>query len=66
MEKNKEQSKWDITLEKKLLELQECQKSLTLKSCFDCKDILACKLRNEYVQSVYESMSKGSVGGFEF
>lgn len=31
-----------------------------------CDFILECELREIYVKAVYESMNKGSGGGFEF
>jgi hypothetical protein len=58
--------KWQAALDKKLLELQECQDKEGLKSCFPCDKLLVCELRKEYVQAVYASMNKGSGGGFEF
>lgn len=61
-----EQDKWKLALEEKLQELEECQVKNNLKSCFDCEQLLECKLRKEYVQAVYSSMNKGSTGGFEF
>ncbi|MBS9778764.1 MAG: hypothetical protein KGV58_00475 [Campylobacteraceae bacterium] len=46
--------------------LQECQSQKETKSCFTCKKVLECPTRKEYVNSVYNSMSKGESGGFEF
>jgi len=57
---------WQLALDEKLKELKECQVSNNLKSCFDCKKLLECKLRDEYVNAVYQSMNKGTGGGFEF
>lgn len=57
---------WDIALDAKLQELKKCQASHSVSDCFDCDQLLACELRREYVKAVYESMSKGSMGGFEF
>jgi len=31
-----------------------------------CDKLFECALRDEYVKAVYESMSKGQGGGFEF
>ena len=31
-----------------------------------CESLIGCKLRNEYVKAVYESMSKGQHGDFDF
>lgn len=46
--------------------LQECQDSKGLDSCLKCSEIIGCPIRTLYVRSVYESMSKGSTGGFDF
>lgn len=46
--------------------IQECQKSKSLSSCFECDKLIGCEIRGEYVKAVYESMSKGATGGFEF
>ncbi|MBS9782481.1 MAG: hypothetical protein KGV43_01605 [Arcobacter sp.] len=57
---------WQLNLENKLKQLQDCQKSNSLKSCTPCTQFFECEKRKTYVQAVYESMSKGSSGGFEF
>ncbi len=57
---------WDIKLDKKIVELKTCQESNSLKSCTPCEQFFECELRKRYVISVYESMNKGSGGGFEF
>ncbi len=57
---------WQQALEVKLTQLQECQSNKSLGSCFECSELFECILRKEYVKAVYESMSKGSMGGFEF
>jgi hypothetical protein len=46
--------------------LQECQTSKGVESCLKCTEIIGCPIRTLYVRSVYESMSKGSTGGFDF
>ena len=46
--------------------LQACQNEKNLSTCSDCEQMFECELRRLYVRSVYESMSKGEVGGFEF
>jgi len=46
--------------------LKECQQKEGVSSCFKCDKMFKCELRLTYVRSVYESMSKGKVGGFEF
>lgn len=62
----KELDQWQQALEVKIVHLQECQSSKTLSGCFECSELLECTLRKDYVKAVYESMSKGSMGGFEF
>lgn len=61
-----EKSEWEIALDKKINELKQCQSSNNLNSCNPCEKFFDCELRKKYVISVYESMNKGSGGGFEF
>lgn len=58
--------KWEEALEVHITILQNCQDEKSLNSCMQCQDILECLTRKEYIRSVYESMNKGSGGGFEF
>ena len=58
--------KFEIHLDEMILKLQKCQEEKDLKSCSDCEHYLTCELRTEYIKSVYNSMSKGDTGGFEF
>ncbi len=58
--------KYKQNLENATEKLKECQKSLELKSCFNCEKVLDCEIRKEYIDAVYKSMSKGQSGGFEF
>jgi hypothetical protein len=46
--------------------LQQCQKEKQVKSCTACEHLIGCELRHSYVKAVYDSMSKGETGGFEF
>ncbi|SFZ98698.1 hypothetical protein MNB_SV-5-361 [hydrothermal vent metagenome] len=57
---------WQILLKQKRVEVEKCQLSHEINSCLKCKDILNCELRDTFVKSVYDSMSKGKGGGFEF
>ncbi|RLA69945.1 MAG: hypothetical protein DRG09_04515 [Epsilonproteobacteria bacterium] len=57
---------WQIALTHKKEELENCQKALQLKSCMKCEKLLDCTLRDAYIKAVYDSMSKGAGGGFEF
>lgn len=66
MENNHSFDKWEEALEKELVIVKQCQNSLNLNSCSPCEKIFDCEIRKKYVIAVYESMSKGSGGGFEF
>jgi len=57
---------WAIALEQKKEELLRCQQEHQLSSCMKCDKLLACELRDAYVKAVYDSMNKGTGGGFEF
>lgn len=57
---------WQVALQQKKAELEACQKQMQVESCSNCQKLLQCELRDLYVKVVYESMSKGSGGGFEF
>ena len=57
---------WDLKLDQKIKELKECQNSRGFDSCNPCDQFFDCELRKKYVRAVYESMNKGSGGGFEF
>jgi len=63
---NKQKDEWELALDKKIIELQECQKQNGVTSCLKCDKTIGCELRKSYVKAVYESMNKGSGGGFEF
>ena len=66
MQKSNEKDEWDEKLEIKVEELKSCQLSNNLNSCTPCEKFFDCELRKKYVLAVYESMNKGSGGGFEF
>lgn len=53
-------------LNEKIIKLQDCQKSKNVNSCLKCEKVIKCKIRKEYVDSVYASMNKGSGGFFNF
>lgn len=57
---------WQITLKQKKNEVDRCQQEKHLTSCLKCEKILDCTVRDSYVKAVYDSMSKGKGGGFEF
>ena len=58
--------KFEIYLDEMILKLQQCQVDKNLKSCSICEHYLDCELRSDYIKSVYNSMSRGETGGFEF
>jgi hypothetical protein len=66
MQETAKLDKFEQHLEEMLKKLQECQVEKGLKSCSDCEHYLSCELRTDYIKSVYNSMSKGDTGGFEF
>lgn len=66
MQSNQSMDEWDLKLEEKLDELKKCQETQSLSSCNPCEKFFDCELRKKYVLAVYESMSKGTGGGFEF
>jgi len=66
MQETPKKDKFELHLDEMIEKLQECQVQKNMKSCSDCEHYLACELRDEYIQAVYNSMSKGETGGFEF
>lgn len=56
---------WELKLEGKLKELQNCQEQKGV-NCLNCELTFDCEIRKAYVLAVYESMNKGHGGGFEF
>jgi len=65
MDKEKK-DKFELYLDEMIQKLHACQDEKSMKSCSVCESYLECKLRDEYVKAVYNSMSKGDTGGFEF
>ncbi len=53
-------------LDEALERVQSCQRERQVESCGDCERMIGCEVRQAYVQTVYDSMSKGETGGFEF
>jgi hypothetical protein len=60
------QDKWKAAVDAEIILLQQCQINNNLKSCMKCPKLLDCETREKYIKVVYESMNKGSGGGFEF
>lgn len=58
--------KFELYLDEMIEKLQKCQNEKNHKSCSLCEHYFGCELRDEYVKAVYNSMSKGDTGGFEF
>lgn len=63
---NQQTDEWDLKFEQQLQVLNQCQESKNLPSCTNCAEFFDCEIRKTYVVAVYESMNKGSGGGFEF
>ena len=63
---NQQKDKFEQHLDEMIIKLQSCQKEKNMKSCSNCENYLSCELRTDYIKSVYNSMSKGETGGFEF
>ncbi len=57
---------WKIALKQKKIQLKACQAEHQVKSCMSCEKLLDCEVRDAYIKTVYDSMSKGKGGGFEF
>jgi len=58
--------KWQLALDVQIKQLQSCQDDKNLSSCSLCSEFIPCPIRQSYIKAVYESMNKGSGGGFEF
>ncbi|ARJ56627.1 hypothetical protein [Campylobacter cuniculorum] len=62
-----ERDEFEKAMDTKKELLMQCQNSKNLNSCYNCTELLSCLTRKEYVDAVYNSMSKGKTeGGFEF
>ena len=61
-----QKDKWQVTLDAEIVILKQCQINNNLDSCMKCEKLLDCEIRDKYIKIVYESMNKGSGGGFEF
>ncbi len=63
---NKDKDRFEIYLDEMIEKLRKCQEEHQVESCSKCLNFIGCQLRKEYVDAVYNSMSKGDTGGFEF
>ena len=69
MQENEQLDAFELALKQKAKILQECQEQKERKSCTGCELFFDCETRKEYVNSCYNSMSKGNTGsdgGFDF
>ena len=58
---------YEQALDEQILILKACQQKQGMKSCFNCEKLFNCSTRQDYVNAVYNSMSKGkNEGGFDF
>lgn len=58
---------FELAMDKKKELLIACQNLKNFKTCYNCDELFDCPTRKEYVDAVYNSMSKGkSEGGFDF
>ncbi|WP_345993963.1 hypothetical protein [Sulfurimonas sp. HSL-1716] len=57
---------YEENLDKMIIEVNECQEKQALHTCSKCEKYIGCELRSRYIMAVYDSMSKGQTGGFEF
>lgn len=53
-------------LDDNIQKIKDCQKEHNVSTCFKCELVVECKIRKDYVDSVYSSMNKGSGGFFNF
>jgi hypothetical protein len=61
-----ENSIFEERLDELIVRLRACQEEKNARSCSQCEFYIGCETRQAYVQAVYDSMSKGETGGFEF
>ena len=57
---------WELALKTEKKKLEACQEEQQVSSCLSCPKLHDCPIRDAYVHAVYNSMSKGAGGGFEF
>jgi len=61
-----EKDRFELQLDAEIEKLRACQREHSIVSCSVCEHYLGCDVRKRYVSAVYDSMSKGETGGFEF
>ena len=57
---------WELALKAEKRKLETCQQEQQVNSCLSCEKLHDCPIHDAYVHAVYNSMSKGAGGGFEF
>lgn len=57
---------YEEKLDAAMSDLHACQRDHNVESCYVCEKCIGCEIRAKYIRSVYESMSKGEIGGFDF
>ena len=65
-ENNEPLDAFEIKRDEERQKVESCQKEKGHNSCLVCPEVVGCAIRKQYVVAVYESMSKGAGGGFEF
>jgi len=65
-ENKKERDVFEIRRDEERVKVERCQAEKQMRSCLVCPEVVGCAIRKKYVIAVYESMSKGAGGGFEF
>ena len=63
---NQQRDKFEQHLDGMIIKLHNCQTEKNMSTCSKCEFYFSCEIRTDYVKAVYNSMSKGDTGGFEF
>lgn len=59
-------TEYEVRLDDAKQLLCKCQLDKAVESCLNCPELIGCSVRTHYVRAVFESMSKGEIGGFDF
>jgi hypothetical protein len=59
-------NEYEERLDESIQTLKKCQQEQNVMSCYICEKCIGCEIRTKYIRTVYESMSKGETGGFDF
>lgn len=60
------EDKFELALKERSEEMLKCRENLNLQSCSECEKFFDCPIRKGYVAAVYDNLSKGEIGGFDF